>query len=409
MTIIGFPLNAAGGAPAYSGQDVRLANSALMFGASATRMLGAKSGQRIGTPTTVVSVTGFTYSVAPHSGVLDVQTSATAGPYLYAITEAEQGTIDAAHATLARVDILTIRVDDPQEDATSTPSLEVVYKAGTAGGPAPTPDTTREHVIAHFNVPASGGGDPTVTWKAGYAVAAGGIVPVADDAERDLLSTNYGASQTLYAHHATDGLIVWEKGGSEWAAVGTPADAYNFRWADATARAAQAGMIAGDLGYQTDTGVAYKYTGTEWLPTPLYCSLSKSAHQSIGTTLTEITWDVENSDLGGMHDPSTNTSRVTVPVTGLYEVQTSFYYAATTGTSTAYIRKNGTTGVAGTLFRLDPTANTGSPVKIVTTVVLGAGDYVEVVLSHSTSSYQVNGGSGNHFDPNLTVRLLGPA
>lgn len=37
-----------------------------------------------------------------------------------------------------------------------------------------------------------------------------------------------------------------------------------FRWADATARAAQTGMQAGDRGYQIDTGVDYSYNGTTW-------------------------------------------------------------------------------------------------------------------------------------------------
>lgn len=41
-------------------------------------------------------------------------------------------------------------------------------------------------------------------------------------------------------------------------------DSYNYRWADSTARNAQTGMVAGDLGYQTDTGVVYRYDGSAW-------------------------------------------------------------------------------------------------------------------------------------------------
>lgn len=37
-----------------------------------------------------------------------------------------------------------------------------------------------------------------------------------------------------------------------------------FRWADATARNAQTGMVAGDVGYQVDTGVQYRYIGAVW-------------------------------------------------------------------------------------------------------------------------------------------------
>lgn len=38
-----------------------------------------------------------------------------------------------------------------------------------------------------------------------------------------------------------------------------------FVWANTAARTAQTGMIAGDFGYQTDTGVTYRYSGTVWL------------------------------------------------------------------------------------------------------------------------------------------------
>lgn len=39
---------------------------------------------------------------------------------------------------------------------------------------------------------------------------------------------------------------------------------YSYRWADSSARTGQAGMRAGDKGYQVDTNAEYTYTGTEW-------------------------------------------------------------------------------------------------------------------------------------------------
>lgn len=38
-----------------------------------------------------------------------------------------------------------------------------------------------------------------------------------------------------------------------------------FVWADTAARNAQTGMIAGDFGYQTDTGITYRYNGSAWV------------------------------------------------------------------------------------------------------------------------------------------------
>ncbi len=37
-----------------------------------------------------------------------------------------------------------------------------------------------------------------------------------------------------------------------------------FQWADSTARGAQAGMAEGDIGYQADTNLYYKYSGSAW-------------------------------------------------------------------------------------------------------------------------------------------------
>lgn len=40
---------------------------------------------------------------------------------------------------------------------------------------------------------------------------------------------------------------------------------HTFRWANATERAAQTGMQAGDKGYQVDTATEYVYTGSAWV------------------------------------------------------------------------------------------------------------------------------------------------
>lgn len=41
-------------------------------------------------------------------------------------------------------------------------------------------------------------------------------------------------------------------------------EAHNFSWADSASRAAQTGMVVGDIGYQIDTGVFYIYSGSAW-------------------------------------------------------------------------------------------------------------------------------------------------
>ena len=80
-----------------------------------------------------------------------------------------------------RVDIVWLRVDDPAEtDGSSVPAVVAGYTAGAplATNPVPPATPARCVVLAWINVPLSGGGAPTVTWKAPYTVSAGGILPV---------------------------------------------------------------------------------------------------------------------------------------------------------------------------------------------------------------------------------------
>lgn len=168
MTTHAFPLDAVAGAPAYTGRMLRTALSALVGNAPAGRPLGATTGVRPGTPTTTVSVAGSTWTVAPHSGVLDVEAAPEAGPYLYAITASETGAVNAAHATWARWDGIYVQLDDPAEgDGTSVPEARVVYVAGTAAAsPAMPAAPARSLLLARIVVPQSGGGASSVVWLA---------------------------------------------------------------------------------------------------------------------------------------------------------------------------------------------------------------------------------------------------
>lgn len=194
----------------------------------------------------------------------------------------------------------------------------------------------------------------------------------------------------------------WSSGGS-----GPGTSITYFRWADATERAAQTGMVAGDRGYQLDNGITYQRIGSEWIPDPLFCSLGKASEQSIGTTETAVTWPVEHANAGGMHSGA-NPSRIVAPVAGTYEFNVSFYAAATSGVSTAYARLNGSTAIPGSLDRVTGTASTGTPLKLQFSVNLAANAYVEIMYSHSTST-QTIGWASNQFGPSLTAKYLGPS
>lgn len=183
--------------------------------------------------------------------------------------------------------------------------------------------------------------------------------------------------------------------------------AQSYRWADATARNTQTGMVIEDTGYQTDNGITYRYSGTTWMPTPLYTSLLRTTNQTLtAATNTAISWDTEVTDLGNMHD-NTNPTRITVPIAGLYEVTFNTYAGVTTGTIVAYIRKNGTTDAPATYQRRDATAGAGALAALAVSVPLAANDYIEVMVNISAGGAVIGSATSNQ-STQATVKRIGP-
>ncbi|QCB93292.1 hypothetical protein [Cellulomonas shaoxiangyii] len=155
----------------------------------------------------------------PHAGVLDVLPAAESGPYGYAIDANVTGTVTAANASNPRRDIVYVELVDPAEGTGgTTPGVTPKYLAGTAAATPVAPATpARSMLLAEINVPAAGGGNPTVTWRAPVAVAAGGIVPVRTTAERDAVT--YGtADAPVFVSLLGD---LYRGVGSSFAPIGT--------------------------------------------------------------------------------------------------------------------------------------------------------------------------------------------
>jgi len=195
MAITVFPVDAVAGAPTVSGRKLRQALSALFGGASAARPLGAHSGVRHGSGT-IVTVSSTTWTVGPHAGVLDLEASASAGPYVYANDAAVSGALTAANATNPRVDIVYVTLSDPAEsDGSATPSVVAGYLAGTAAAsPAAPAAPARSMVLAQVSVPTSGAGAPVAVPVAPYTNAAGGVKIVNTLAELNALPAYEGKS-----------------------------------------------------------------------------------------------------------------------------------------------------------------------------------------------------------------------
>lgn len=222
-----YGVNAVSGAPMFSGKQYRQTNAVAFAGATTARPLGVRTGVRPGTPASTVTATSTTWTVQPFAGIADVETAAEASGYPFAFDAVATGSMTAAHATLARIDIIYVQIDDPAEsDGSTTPAVTRKYLAGAPNAVPVVPalPVSRAFVIATISVPASGGGSPVVSWVAPYSAAAGGSILVRTVAERDAILSPaqgqkaYVASELI--EHTYDG--GWARTGSSPLQTYTP-------------------------------------------------------------------------------------------------------------------------------------------------------------------------------------------
>lgn len=167
-------INASGGAPQYSAVELRRLDAVLLFGGVADR-LGARQGVRPGPAP--VSLAGTTWTVHDTPAVVYPGGTSTSGPYRVALLETT-GSVNAA-AAQPRKDIIVAQVQDDDEDSSGQRRARPLYIAGNAAASPVEPAVPAGSFrLATIDVPASGGGSPTLTVNTPYAVAAGGILPV---------------------------------------------------------------------------------------------------------------------------------------------------------------------------------------------------------------------------------------
>lgn len=122
------------------------------------------------------------------------------------------------------------------------------------------------------------------------------------------------------------------------------------------------------------------------------CRVHNSANQSIpDSALTVLAFDSESFDDNGIHDTSTNNSRLTCKTAGRYIAILNLFFAdSVTGVRGGSILLNGLESFA-------VTGPTGSPRLIVTSPVMdmSIGDYVQAAAwQNSGGNLNVIGGSG---------------
>lgn len=195
MTITVLPMDATAGAPTYTAQHARQAQAAL-YGNPTGRVFGTRSGWRVGTLPSIVSVTSSAWTLNPCSCMIEPAAALYQGAYGWASDQVITGSMTAADSTNPRIDILYIQVNDSSAgDGSGLLTAPVSYLAGAAApsGTQVAPSLPpRSFLVATIAVPKSGSGSPTVTLNNAYFTASGGILPVFSQADQDGLTASQG-------------------------------------------------------------------------------------------------------------------------------------------------------------------------------------------------------------------------
>jgi hypothetical protein len=132
-------------------------------------------------------------------------------------------------------------------------------------------------------------------------------------------------------------------------------------------------MAAGDKAFWADLANAVN---------PPVVKLVQQVAQSI-TAAVALTFGTgsEEIDTHNMHDPTTNPSRITVSVPGIYELSCTLNMAAAAYSSLLIVfRKNGANVTPLTPFHPDAAASQAAGVQLSAKVVAVAGDYFEAFV-----------------------------
>lgn len=272
MTITILPIDAdeTTDLPEYGAQNYRQAQAA-SHGAGSGRRLGLRSGFRSDTPSNVLTATSTTWTLGACAAKIDPGFATHQGGYDWATDANVTGSVTAADADNPRKDIVYIQVNDTLVDGSGLRTAPVLYLAGTPGV-TPTAPTVppRSFLVGTISVPVAGGGSPTAVLNPVRYVSAGGILPTADNTERDTLSQ----SKALAVF--TDRLQISD--GAAWARTGTLPysdaalySAYNATYGtptytkDIDGRVHLSGLLGTPLASITMTGLTSYTLGT--LPT----------------------------------------------------------------------------------------------------------------------------------------------
>lgn len=147
--------------------------------------------------------------------------------------------------------------------------------------------------------------------------------------------------------------------------------------------------------YTDSNGVVWEYDGIKWVvntgTTKKLFSGAKvrlTTTTSLSSTPSALDFDVEDFDVGNYYTFS-EASKFSIAATGFYRIAGTFY-TGSTGSGESYVftlKKNGTTVLTTQTCAANQSANYDS------TIFLNGGDYLEIVVSETSSTGTLLSGS----------------
>ena len=156
----------------------------------------------------------------------------------------------------------------------------------------------------------------------------------------------------------------------------------------------------------------YVGNNLSYLASPPFCDVYSTAAFTMSATpgtATAVTFDTEIADsTGAMHSTTVNTSRITVPVDGLYAVEAgaSIIAQATATYFRGYIGLNGSATLGTYAFNWVPISSTYNSISQSRFIRATANQYFEFFVLCGIASVALENSSGRR--PYLQVRWMGP-
>lgn len=165
--------------------------------------------------------------------------------------------------------------------------------------------------------------------------------------------------------------------------------------------------------YDSTNNIFYVYDGA-WIPinpapNPIPTArIYNSGNLSINNaTATALTFDSERWDTAALHSTAVNTSRLTAPVAGRYQVSATVRFDANaTGVRWVFFRLNGATDYASHLIQAVTTGGNPTDIAVSTLVNLAVNDYMECFV-YQDSGGALNVAAAGNFSPEFMMQYLG--